>query len=350
MKRWLVAPFVVLALAALVYPAPQIDADPQKDYPIDPGAGAYVVVAATYKGPDAGDLARQLVYHLRRDHNLPAYFNYNHADANRTQLEADKQHWKQEHPEIPFRHDPVVLEDQYTVLIGGFDSFTAASDFVKTLRNEKLFPLPPLKVSSGRSAFDTVYNYKTDPKTGNFVVDPKTGERQIVQAFRVSPYASSFASRNPALGAASKAADPFLKVLNAEEDYSLFKCSSPWTMAVQSYSGNASYVPITKKAAQQPSMIGAFVEKLWGGDNKPTVEPALNGAAAQAHETAEVLRKFGFEAYVLHTRHASIVTVGGFNGPADPAMVGVANRLAELKLIDQLHLLKNPTSCEVPRF
>lgn len=150
------------------------------------------------------------------------------------------------------------------------------------------------------------------------------------------------------MGMAQKAYDPFLKVLNENEDYSLLKCPAPWTMAVQSYGASASYVPVTKKDPQQPSMISGFLDKLWGGD-KPKGEAVLNSSTAQAHATAEVLHKMGFEAYVLHTHHYSIVTVGNFRGPADPAMITTANRLAELKLIDQLHLLKNPTSCEVPR-
>lgn len=351
MKRWWLTPVVALALAlAAVQAAPQIEADPNKDYPIDAQAGQYVVVAATYKGDDAGDLARQLVYHLRKVHNLPAYFDYNHADANRAKLEADRNRWKEQNPEVPFRHEQVTVVDQYSVLIGGFDSFEHASDFCKyKLRDANLFPMPPLKLPGNKSAFGINVVYKTDPKTGEIVIDEKTHKPVALEAHYVSPYADSFASRNPALGAATKAYDPFLKVLNAEEEFSLLKCQAPWTMAVQSYGGEAKYVPITQKTAPDKSVVGDFLDKLWGGD-KPVGEAALNGAAAQAHETAGVLRKLGFEAYVLHTRHYSIVTIGGFSGPADPGMVNAANRLAELKLIDHLHLLKNPTSCEVPRF
>jgi hypothetical protein len=349
MKRWWLTPVLALSLAAAVQAAPQVEADPNKDYPIDAQAGPYVIVAATYEGDDAGDLARQLVYYLRKAHNLPAYYNYNHADANRARLEADRQRWKQEHPEVPFRHEQVTKVDQYSVLIGGFDSFEHASDFCKNkLRDPKLFPMPPLKLPGNKSPFGVNVVYKTDPKTGEIVIDEKTHKPVAVEAHYVSPYNSSFPSRNPALGAANKAYDPFLKVLNAEEENSLLKCQAPWTMAVQSYGGDAKYVPITQKSSPQNSVISNFVDNLWGGD-KPVGEAKLNGAAAQARETAKVLRELGFEAYVLHTRHYSIVTIGGFSGPADPAMVNTANRLAELKLIDHLHLLKNPTSCEVPR-
>jgi hypothetical protein len=49
----------------------------------------------------------------------------------------------------------------------------------------------------------------------------------------------------------------------------------------------------------------------------------LNAAGKQAHEVAEFLRKFGFEAYVLHTEYSSVVTVGGFDGPDDPRLIQV---------------------------
>ena len=41
-------------------------------------------------------------------------------------------------------------------------------------------------------------------------------------------------------------------------------------------------------------------------------------AANNAHELARTLRQLKFDAYVLHTRTSSVVSVGAFNGPTDP--------------------------------
>ncbi len=271
-----------------------------------------------------------------RDNKVPAYVNYNHADEKRAKLEADRQHWKELYPNAPFRHEKIE-DDQYSVLIGGFQDMDSARDYMKKVLKDPKAPLPPLKLSGGKSPYpDAVWQEKTP-------------NGQIVTKHApISPYYNSFVSRNPAISTA-KAVDPFLKELNAGEEFSLLKCPAPWSMAIQQYGGGGMFVPLNKKA-DEPSMVGGFLDKLWGSD-KPNGETALNAAAAQAHETASLLRKAGFEAYVLHTRHHSIVTIGGFNGPADQAMVRTAERLAGLnpKTLEQLHLLKNFYSCEVPR-
>src|SRR5438034_6270225 len=85
MKRWLLTPALALAVAALVHAAPQLEADPNQDYPIHPQAGPWVVVVHSYTGPDAHDLARQLVYQLRRRDHYAAYL-WNFADKKRAAL------------------------------------------------------------------------------------------------------------------------------------------------------------------------------------------------------------------------------------------------------------------------
>ena len=53
------------------------------------------------------------------------------------------------------------------------------------------------------------------------------------------------------------------------------------------------------------------------------IVPSIRGsdaAAHSAHNLAEVLRKMNIDAYVLHTRFASIVTVGAFDRADEPAL------------------------------
>ena len=73
----------------------------------------------------------------------------------------------------------------------------------------------------------------------------------------------------------------------------------------------------------------------------------LNAAALQAHETARVLRKLDFEAYVLHTRNSSVVTVGSFNSKEDPNLPKVSKAITSLK-IQALDLYTNPLPLEIP--
>ena len=77
----------------------------------------------------------------------------------------------------------------------------------------KKWSLPPLKLADGKSPYDKYVYYEKGPN----------GELHPKQEAVLSPYRSSFVSRNPAIQA-GKVVDPFLKELNAFEDYSLLKC------------------------------------------------------------------------------------------------------------------------------
>jgi hypothetical protein len=68
--------------------------------------------------------------------------------------------------------------------------------------------------------------------------------------------------------------------------------------------------------------------------------------------------KLGFAAYVLHTRHNSVVTVGAFDGMDDPKLKMVQQQLARLSFRDkatglsvqeQLKMFAQPMPMEVPR-
>jgi hypothetical protein len=341
MKRWFLSPALALAMAAALHADPQSVSDPSKEFPITADAGTWVIVAASYTGPHAAELAHQLVSYLRSQ-KIPAYVNYNHADQKRAELEAAKQRWKQQYPDVPFRGERLEADqyvDQFSVLIGGFQDVKSASDYMNKVLKDPKTPLPPLKLADGTSAYDRVFkSEREDPDNPNSKV--------VIRGIDSSPYARSFVTRNPALGSV-KTADPFLITLNAEEEYSLLKNPAPWTIFVKSYNAGATYVSTTQKTPE-PS----FISRIWGND-RPSGE-VLNAAAMQAHETADVLRKLGFEAYVLHTRHNSIVTIGGFNDKADPAMLKVVEELAArlnnpASKLDVLHLPRDFRSCEVPR-
>jgi len=329
MKRWLLTPAVVVALPALVHAAPPVEADPNKDYPITPQAGAWVVVVANYKGPDATNLARQLVYEVRSKHNCAAYV-WNFGDKERAQMKAEEERWKQQYPGVPFKRWRI--EDQCGVMIGGFDDMASARAFMMgTIRK---WGLPALKLPGGKPAYDREVQYDEGPN----------GQLKLKHV-DVNPFQKSFVSRNPSLGQSVKKADPFLITLNEDEEFSLLKCPEPWTMAVQGYGGGEVYVD--SRRPEQRSVFGKAWDALWGSDEDKRLAEQLNAAAATAHEAAKVLRKFGFEAYVLHTRTSSIVTIGGFKSADDPAMKRTADRLVELNLHVQMKLTGVPY--EIPR-
>ena len=84
MNKLMWAPALCLALAAAgaARAAPPVDADPNRDYPVTPEAGPWMICAAYFTGPTAPDLAKQMVQQIRSRYNLPAYvFNYADEDA-----------------------------------------------------------------------------------------------------------------------------------------------------------------------------------------------------------------------------------------------------------------------------
>ena len=81
----------------------------------------------------------------------------------------------------------------------------------------------------------------------------------------------------------------------------------------------------------------------------------LGASAVNAHNLAEVLKKalphgLGLDAYVLHMRTGSLVTIGGFDRKDDPQMQTVQQVLVNRLRYDQrVALLPQPFAIEVPR-
>lgn len=291
MKRFLCALVSGLALVVVTsrgIAGPRVEADPNKLYPITPEVGPWVVCAASYMGPKAHQLAREVVFQLRRRDNLPAYF-YDYSEEERKQLE----NYLKDRP----RPGRVRIQDQCGVLIGGFPDPDSAR---KMLTEVKKLKMPDL-----------------DDKSFDSMVDPNTG-----RILRISPFANAFVTRNPTLprGPQAQEVDPALKPLNEGEEFSLLKNPRPWTLAVKSYYGVS--------AVNSSVGSGSFLNKLGLSSNSADV---LSASGRTAHEMAKTLRKLGFEAWVLHARRESIVTIGGFDDPKDPKIQDALAQLTKLR-------------------
>src|SRR5260370_36974218 len=106
---------------------------------------------------------------------------------------------------------------------------------------------------------------------------------------------------------------------------------------------------------QPQSAPTKFLNLLTGG----RAGEQLNASALNAHYMAEALHKLGFDAYVLHTRSNSIVTIGGFDAPSDPRMQQIERALHDSIRITyenaqfsdpNMSLFTRPMPMEVPRF
>jgi hypothetical protein len=318
----------------------QAPVDWTRDIAITPEVGPWTISSAYFSGEMGAKLAHDLVVELRTQYHLPAYV-YNRGEEQRREQEREIQDKRRQHEEylkkaglnpgsVPFRIRRVRIEDQYIVLIGGYKDMDSAHKECERIKKLQ----PPKSVPA-----DTLYQSP--------LAAPANGKQDQLQQVKINPLSKSFVTRNPTVPVQREAAnkpDPFWKQLNANESFSLLKCKKPWTLAIKEFQGAV--------MVQPQNTSSSFLEKLFG--NKTGEQ--LNASAMNAHNLAEALHTMHFDAFVLHTRTSSIVTVGGFDNANDPRMESVKQAVRDLHLGSNhpsfptgVELFAQPMPMEVPR-
>jgi hypothetical protein len=127
--------------------------------------------------------------------------------------------------------------------------------------------------------------------------------------------------RNPALPRQTNAGPdwdlPVLRNLNADESYSLLKCPKKYTLVIREYN-----LPVFIQ--QQTDLHNPL-----GSPSQSTSTTSDNDYAyLNAHNLAGWLRENAkLEAYALHDRKHSLVTVGGFDSLDDPKVKETQQRI-----------------------
>lgn len=298
---------------------------PAYKHQVTPEAGPWLVCVQTFRGPQAQQLAEELADLLIRDFKIPAYLH----DSGRKQREEEKARvdkLRDQYRELylqmekqglrtvdgmrRWRVPDVNIEDEFAVLVGKpnrqLKDMDAAHDYLKEIRKIKDLP----------KKFSFKVLFESDKKV------------QPTEAF-INPFIMAMVAHNPSVRLDSQQddltkADKFLKEMNSEEEYSVLKCRKDWTLVVKVYQG-----PSTLVNAQGPAMPPKF------SPSKKDGESYLNIGAANAHYTAEFLRKsMKLDGYVMHQRTYSIVTVGQYDKPDDPQLLANQKTLAGLQLRD----------------
>lgn len=205
----------------------------------------------------------------------------------------------------------VPYSDQIAVVIGGFRTEAEAKKALELIRVKWE---PP----ANKELLDLRAIEETDRK-GTVIA--------VKQAY-VSPYRQAFVVANPSIPKSKTAVqsglDSFTIELNEGRPYNLLKTSKPWTLAVKTFSA-----PISLQGAKDESSI-------MGRSGSST--EILKRGAAQAEQLAEALRKMtdkdkkplGLEAFVLHSRAGSLVTVGQYNSPDDENLLKTRKLLTSM--------------------
>lgn len=319
------------------------EADPNKEYWLSPSDGPYLIFVASYRGDDARKLANELVLKLRSHYKLTAYLWSKSEDERKAQEKWLAELHAKYGEDQKFGKYRIV--DDFAVVVGHWKDMDSAK---KELDQIKKAP-PPANV----------------PTYGHFIVQAQWNKRtQDLKGAKASaaidrtPFSQAFVTPNPLAtrdqNAAVKMAkpDPTWADLNAREKYSLFKNPKPWTLVVQVYQGTSITEPAAKPNVFDKANPGAreksrerqlrILSKASGKN--------LETAGLDAAKLVELLRDNGrgFDAYVMHTSHASLVTVGGFKGPTDPELLRMQKMLAGKKF-GEVELLPTPVAMEVPR-
>ena len=224
-------------------------------------------------------------------------------------------------PDNKMRYKTFNYRDQVAVLVGGFRT---EDDAIKALAKVKTWPAPK----------------NTKLLDGGAIATRGENGQTVIEKSYLNPFPQAMVVPNPTVPKAAAATtpaptglDPFVVKLNEGKPYSLLKATKPWTLGVKSFNA-----PLTVQSRETKDEGGGLMKKF----NTSSGGDVLNAGAEQAEMLAKVLRELKgpppaaqplhLEAFVLHNRQGSIVTVGQFDGPNDPALLDTRRLLAGLKL------------------
>ncbi len=218
---------------------------------------------------------------------------------------------------LKIHYKTISYKDQIAVLVGGFKT---EEDARKALDQVRKWPVPKTRVG-GMSLMDW-----------GTMIRPGPDGKPMEERDYINPYITATVVPNPSIARAAAATtnelDPFIVKLNEGRPYNLLNATKGWTLAVKSF---IAPVEIVGRDGGNNAM-----RKM--GSSK--ARDVLAAGAEQAESLAKVIREMkdkggnslGLESFVLHTRDASLVTIGQFDGPNDPELVQKKRLLESMKL------------------
>lgn len=323
-----VSPDVRRGIAAYEEPA-----DINRDLAITPAAGQWLILVISYSSKNGAEQARKMCLELREKNRVPAYVFCYGADERRKEYERVKKIIDQQReffkqngmtPDQPLRIRHQQIDVHHAVMIGGYPNADAAN---RALTSVRAWPPPdPTRVD-----LETMFYQATEG-------DQKKNSRSEVRY--VNPFKRAFVCRNPTVkheAPVQKIDVAALRRMNADEPYSLFNCKKPFTLAVKEF--------------QTPYMMQdrTTSPSAWDFLNK---SDRVDGAAISARNLAESLRKLKLDAYVLHAKFSSTITVGSYDSPDDPALKSMQEVLAtrfNQPPFTQIQFFHRPVPMAVPK-
>jgi hypothetical protein len=261
-----------------------------------------MVNAASFVGDDAAALANALAKELREKHRIEAYTFSIKLKPLPQMSDQDRQafveKFKVNPPVYKLQHEPA---ENWVVLAGNFPSFESREADRLLRRVRKIDP------ASVPAETRTAMQFRRDGDNLGLPLE----SAMLVR----SPLRPEAPNREP-----SPQLLQMLRDLN-DDEFSIYKLNSPYTILVAQFTGYTVLVD-SKWKKQNESLLSGFKKQKSG----------LERAAQNALVLTDRLRQLGYEAYVFHGKHASLVCVGGYDSPFDSRLKSDMEKLGKTKV------------------
>jgi hypothetical protein len=254
--------------------------DPIEPYLLTRDNGPFMVLARTFRGPDADRCALALVLELRREYGLPAYILRIKDFPNRSNI-------RNVPPMAPefirksqlTEPEKVRSYDEAAVLVGNEKTLAGSEALWKKVKHIKPKCL---------NEIPTIFGWRMGLSTAIRTTNPYVPTQDI------------FPGRKK---------DALIHQMN-DGPRSIFHCPGRYALQVVEFSGR--------------SIVNPDVKDFRVFDNDWLRKSPLATAAEDAERVADALsrdpevRRTGYQPYVYHGRTSSKVLIGAFNDPKDP--------------------------------
>ena len=306
---------------------------------LKPEHGEWVIEVKSYAQVESGLMAEALAKEIRELHKAPVYLFEWGAEARKKRDEEESLTRKRIEEELrPFVDFQEKLRKEAEKNGEVFDETpirTKVPVYYRELTDQYMVVVGGYKdIESARKALDVIRRWPM-PKDSRLLDRVETsGMRDGKQTFEVSfvnPFAEAKIVRNMTWPKqVVQERDEFLVKLNDGEPLSILKSNKKWTLIVKGFNVPTTNAGVdTKQPSNRRGPTAGSGAKA-GQWLDATAQQAAAFCTALRKMTDRDNRPVGFDAFVLHHRTGTLVTVGQYDSPEDPAMQADMRRIQEL--------------------
>ncbi len=278
-------------MAEDVKPTIPLPTGPIEPYMLTRENGPFMVLAYSFRGPDAPRQALALVLELRNTYKLPAYILLPKKFPGRSIIRG-----------VPPQAPQFAMKDD----VGLPELIRTLDEAAVMVGNEK----------TTKDAFDLMHKIK---KLHPACID---GVPQMWHVRKGKGLSRALATTNPFVPAEelfARQPDYMLATMN-DGPHNIRNCPGRYTLQVASFNGRSTFDP-----DNDPRFKGLM-------SNKSPLATAADDAErlAEALSKDKQIQKLGCQPYVYHDHYSSRVMMGSFNNPNDPNAQKLHDRLLEL--------------------